>query len=127
MATSRPIRSKTRVCGSTRAMWRSCCAEPRNEYDAILLDVDNGPEGLTRAKNDWLYSRAGLHSARLSLRTNGVLAVWSAGDDDRFSARLRAAGFQIEVRSARRQPAERRSPHVIWLAMPIEDSEDDHP
>lgn len=96
----------------------------RSEYDAVLLDVDNGPEGLAREKNDWLYSRAGLHSARLSLRENGVLAVWSAGEDDRFSARLRAAGFQIEVRRARRQRAARRSPHVIWLAMPIEDSDE---
>jgi spermidine synthase len=97
----------------------------RNEYDAILLDVDNGPEGLNREKNDWLYSRAGLHNARLSLRENGVLAVWSCGEDDSFSARLREAGFQIEVRRARRQPAKRRSRHVIWLAMPVEDWEDD--
>lgn len=97
----------------------------RNEYDAILLDVDNGPEGLTRVKNDWLYGHAGLLNARLSLRTNGVLAVWSAGDDDTFSARLRAAGFDIDVRRGRRHPAQRRSPHVIWLATPSEEAEEE--
>jgi spermidine synthase len=95
----------------------------RNEYDAILLDVDNGPEGLTRVENDWLYGRAGLHNARLALRANGVLAVWSAGHDESFSARLRRAGFEIEVCRARRQIGRQRSPHVIWLAMPSDESE----
>lgn len=97
----------------------------RNEYDAILLDVDNGPEGLTRAKNDWLYARAGLHSAQLALRSDGVLAVWSAGNDDNFSARLRHAGFDIEVCRARRQRGQKRSRHVIWLATPSEELEDE--
>jgi spermidine synthase len=92
----------------------------RNEYDAILLDVDNGPEGLTRVKNDWLYGSDGLHNARLALRENGVLAVWSAGNDDTFSARLRHAAFDIEVCRARRRPAQQRSRHVIWLATPLE-------
>ena len=97
----------------------------RNEYDAILLDVDNGPEGLTRIKNDWLYGRAGLYNAWRSLRPNGVLAVWSAGDDYAFSARLRAAGFEIEVCRARRRAAQPRSRHVIWLATPETEQEDD--
>jgi spermidine synthase len=97
----------------------------RNEYDAILLDVDNGPEGLTRVKNDWLYGTAGLRNARLALRENGVLAVWSAAHDDGFSARLRRAGFEIEVCRARRHEGRQRSPHVIWLATPLDESEED--
>jgi len=101
--------------------------EAGNEYDAILLDVDNGPEGLTRAKNDWLYGRAGLHNARLALRPDGVLAVWSAGDDDTFSERLRRAGFDIEVCRARREAGQRRSRHVIWLATPIEPTPEPRP
>jgi spermidine synthase len=97
----------------------------RNAFDAILLDVDNGPEGLTRVKNDWLYGSAGLHNARLALRDNGILAVWSCGDDDTFSARLRRAGFEIEVCRARRKPDRTRSNHVIWLATPTDDDSDE--
>jgi spermidine synthase len=93
--------------------------EARNKYDAILLDVDNGPEGLTRAKNDWLYGRAGLRYARRALRANGVLAIWSAAHDHAFSVRLRQAGYQIEVCRARRQEGRRLSSHVIWLATPL--------
>ena len=94
----------------------------RGEFDAILLDVDNGPEGLTREKNDWLYGSAGLHNARMALRTNGILAVWSAGNDDTFSARLKRAGFEIEVCGGRKQPDQkRRTRHVIWLATPCEE------
>ncbi len=92
-----------------------------DEYDAILLDVDNGPEGLTRVRNDWLYGSAGLHNARRALRTNGVLGVWSAGDDDTFSARLRRAGFKVEVCRARKQEGQTRSRHVIWMATPKEE------
>jgi spermidine synthase len=95
----------------------------RNAYDAILLDVDNGPEGLTRAKNDWLYGFAGLRNARRALRTNGVLAIWSAAHDHAFSLRLRQAGFQIEVCRARREEGRRPSAHVIWLATPSAESE----
>jgi spermidine synthase len=97
--------------------------QSRNHFDAILLDVDNGPEGLTRAKNDWLYGGAGLRCARQALRANGVLAIWSAGDDERFSVRLERAGFDIEVRRATKPPErKRRSRHVIWLATPVEAS-----
>ena len=91
--------------------------DSQDEFDAILLDVDNGPEGLMRVKNDWLYSRDGLRSARRALRPNGVLAVWSCGDDATFSSRLEHTGFEIEVCRGRRLP--RRSRHVIWLATPV--------
>lgn len=84
-------------------------------YDAILLDVDNGPEGLTRNENDWLYSVNGLNEAYAALRPRGVLAVWSAGPDQDFSQRLRKVGFEVdEVRV--RAHGSKGARHIIWLA-----------
>ncbi|MDU6732026.1 MAG: spermidine synthase, partial [Bradyrhizobium sp.] len=68
----------------------------RGTYDAILLDVDNGPQGLTRQSNDALYDSSGLRTAFAALRPGGVLAVWSSHPDDRFAPRLRKAGFDTE-------------------------------
>ncbi|MFA7415190.1 MAG: MnmC family methyltransferase [Rhizobium sp.] len=88
----------------------------RRSYDAILLDVDNGPEGLTRAANDSLYDYAGLRSAKAALRPKGVLAVWSSGPDQSFTRRLSATGFAVKeehVRAGRKRGAR----HVIWLAV----------
>jgi spermidine synthase len=85
-------------------------------YDAILLDVDNGPEGLTRSSNDWLYEKAGLTAARAALRSGGVLAIWSSTLLPWFSDRLRDAGFQVNeerVRARRTKGAR----HMIWLAL----------
>ena len=84
-------------------------------FDAILLDVDNGPDDLTRADNDRLYGAAGLAAARAALRPGGVLAVWSAGDDPRFVRRLREAGFTVSQSTARAH-GKRGTKHVIWLA-----------
>jgi spermidine synthase len=85
-------------------------------YDAILLDVDNGPEGLSRKANDTLYDRTGLGAARAALRPGGVLAVWSSGPDAGFTRRLRDAGFSVEeVRM--RANGKRGARHVIWLAI----------
>jgi spermidine synthase len=84
-------------------------------YDAILLDVDNGPEGLTRKENDWLYGMDGLNASSASLRPGGVLAVWSAGPDQDFLQRLRKVGFEVdEVRVRTRGSKGAR--HVIWFA-----------
>jgi spermidine synthase len=84
-------------------------------YDAILLDVDNGPEGLTRKENDWLYGMDGLNAAYTSLRPRGVLAVWSAGPDQDFLQRLRKVGFEVdEVRVRARGSKGAR--HIIWFA-----------
>ena len=84
-------------------------------YDAILLDVDNGPEGLTRKENDWLYSIDGLNEAYAALRPRGVLAVWSAGPDRNFSQRLQKVGFEVdEVRV--RAHGSKGARHTIWLA-----------
>ena len=84
-------------------------------YDAILLDVDNGPEGLTRKKNDWLYSVDGLNAAYAALRLQGVLAVWSAGPAKDFLQRLRKVGFDVdEVRV--RAHGKKGARHIIWFA-----------
>ncbi|ATQ70353.1 spermidine synthase [Methylosinus sp. 3S-1] len=89
----------------------------RGGYDAILLDVDNGPEGLTRGANDGLYGHDGLQAARAALRPGGVLAVWSCAPDRAFSARLRKAGFGVEEVGARANGRGGGARHVIWLAM----------
>lgn len=84
-------------------------------YDLILLDVDNGPRGLTSTANGWLYSATGLRRTRTALRRGGVLGVWSAVDDVGFTARLRQTGFAVEV--ARPHAHGTRGPrHVVWLA-----------
>ncbi|MSP58783.1 MAG: hypothetical protein EXR72_00295 [Myxococcales bacterium] len=72
-------------------------AGTRVRFDAILLDVDNGPHGLTRKANHLLYSEAGLASARRALRPGGLLAVWSASPDEAFARRLRRAGYQTDT------------------------------
>jgi spermidine synthase len=85
-------------------------------YDAILLDVDNGPDGLTHASNDWLYASAGLTAAKAALRAKGVLAIWSAYTDTAFEKRLAKAGFQVETHHVRARGKSGGSRHVIWLA-----------
>ena len=85
-------------------------------YDAILLDVDNGPRGLTRKGNDWLYAEGGLSAAFAALRPGGVLAVWSAGPDQAFSDRLRKTGFKVEEVRVRARDARAGARHTIWIA-----------
>ena len=87
-------------------------------YDAILLDVDNGPDGLVRAENDRLYSRAGLAAARAALRPGGVLAIWSAGTDPAFTRRLAGAGFVVDEVKVRARSNGKGPVHVIWFATP---------
>jgi spermidine synthase len=87
----------------------------RSAYDAILLDVDNGPEGLMREENDKLYSASGLNAAHAALRPGGVLAVWSAEPSERFTPRLRKAGFDVEEVTARARGKRGGARHTIWL------------
>jgi spermidine synthase len=89
----------------------------KSAYDAILLDVDNGPDGLTRKSNDRLYDFAGLRSARDALRPGGVLAVWSSGPDPDFTRRLRDSGFSVEAVNTRANGKRGGARHVIWLAI----------
>jgi spermidine synthase len=92
--------------------------ERADAYDAILLDVDNGPEAMTRPENDWLYGGAGLASARKALRPAGVLGVWSAGPDRGFVRRMHAAGFAVKEVTVTARGHGRGARHVIWLATP---------
>ena len=86
------------------------------EYDAILLDVDNGPEGMVRSENDRLYSSQGLAAAKSALTPGGVLAIWSAAPDAAFTRRLREAGFQVEEVPVRARSNGKGSHHRIWFA-----------
>jgi len=90
--------------------------EGQGRYDAILLDVDNGPDGLTVAGNDRLYGAEGLQAAKAALRPGGILAVWSAGPDHSFTKRLRSAGLKTEEVTARARRTGGGARHVIWLA-----------
>ena len=114
-------------------IFRDCLADPRVEirtgdvgavisdateaFDAILLDVDNGPDGLTRAGNDALYGKAGLQSSRRALTTGGVLAIWSATQDQAFTKRLSQCGFDASAQTVRATRAKRGSRHTIWIAV----------
>jgi spermidine synthase len=89
--------------------------EQRQAYDAILLDVDNGPAGLTRKKNDWLYSADGLTEAYRALRPAGILAVWSARPDREFRQLLKKIGYKVsQVRV--REHQDKGDLHAIWFA-----------
>lgn len=117
--------------GPMAAVFGSCLADPRvairetdvgllirarpAAYDAILLDVDNGPEGLTHKGNDALYDPRGLEQAHAALKPGGVLAVWSSAPDAGFTRRLSRTGFAVEeVRT--RANGKRGARHTIWLA-----------
>lgn len=86
------------------------------KFDAILLDVDNGPDGLVRDANNRLYSRTGLAKARDALTPGGILAVWSAAPDPAFRKRLKDAGLAVEERSVRSRPNNKGAHHTIWFA-----------
>ena len=85
-------------------------------YDAILLDVDNGPDGIVREGNERLYTRTGLGRARDALTPGGLLAVWSAAPDAKFARRLKDAGFDVEERTVRARPNNKGPRHTIWFA-----------
>jgi spermidine synthase len=88
----------------------------RGEYDAILLDVDNGPDGLMRAANDEIYTVQGLVLARTALKPGGILAIWSAWRDETFARRLKHAGFNVEEVQVRARSNGKGARHVIWFA-----------
>ena len=86
------------------------------KYDAILLDVDNGPDGIVRDANYRIYTKTGLGKARDALRPGGILAVWSAAPDHKFTVRLKESGFDVEVREVRARPNNKGPRHTIWFA-----------
>ncbi|MCW3796794.1 spermidine synthase [Sphingomonas sp. BN140010] len=87
-------------------------------WDAILLDVDNGPDALVRAQNQWLYEPGGLAVTRQALRPGGLLAIWSASSDARFSRTLASAGFRVEEEVVRARANGKGPRHHIWFATP---------
>ena len=98
--------------GDVAALIRSSPAA----FDAILLDVDNGPDGLVREANDLLYNEQGLRAAKAALRPGGVLAIWSAARDDAFARRLKRAGFAVEEVAVRARAGGKGAKHIIWFA-----------
>ena len=118
--------------GPMAALTAGCLDDPRVEiaerdvaalivaaertYDAILLDVDNGPDGLTHPGNERLYSMRGLAAAKAALRPGGVLAIWSAAPDAAFTRRLAQSGFKVEQVMVRARPNGKGPRHTIWFA-----------
>ena len=94
--------------------------DPGSGFDAIMLDVDNGPEAILRRENNWLYGAAGLAAMRAALRPSGTLAIWSAGPDRAFTLSLRRAGFRVgehALRAHRSANGKGKGPrHHAWLA-----------
>ncbi len=88
-------------------------------FEAILLDVDNGPAAMATASNAGLYDRGGLVRLRASLKPGGILAVWSARDESRFETTLRSAGFEIRREHVRARTNTRGARHTILVASPI--------
>ena len=94
----------------------------KGDYNAILLDVDNGPQALTQKDNDWLYSLDGLNTAFAALRPKGVLAIWSSGPDPAFALRLRRARFKVDeirVRARGGGIGKGGAHHIVWTALRI--------
>lgn len=86
------------------------------EFDAILLDVDNGPEALVQAANGWLYGDAGLAALTRALRPGGALVVWSGFPDRGFAARMRAAGLEARVvRTGAQRRTDREWSHWLFV------------
>lgn len=113
------------VAGSPLADPRACVhvgdvreriADRSAKWDAILLDVDNGPDALAHDGNDAIYSRTGLHTAYGSLAPDGVLAVWSFSDDREFTRRCERVGFRTRVERVSASRNGRGRYHYIWIA-----------
>ena len=89
----------------------------KDAFDAIILDVDNGPAGLTRQENNWLYVRAGLQAIRGALKPRGIFALWSAAPDKTFARRLHQNDFEVEELFIRGRRGFKGGHHVVWLAI----------
>lgn len=88
----------------------------QRSYDAVMLDVDNGPEGLTKTDNNRLYSGNGLKSAFQALNYNGIFSVWSSGDSDEFTERLKKSNFIVDKWHVRERSNGKGGKHLIWFA-----------
>jgi len=92
----------------------------REGFDAIMLDVDNGPDGFTRESNDALYGRKGIAVAHAALRRGGVLTVWSANPSPAFVARLERAHFTVEEINPRSRDQQKGAFHTVWVATRVD-------
>ncbi len=90
--------------------------DQKSFWDAILLDVDNGPEALTQKDNNRLYTVPGLKASFGALRPGGILSVWSAGDNEAFTLHLRQCGFQTEKKTVRARNLKKGGRHTLWFA-----------
>ena len=97
---------------------RDVLEHPAVPYDVVLLDVDNGPAGLTQVGNGWLYGRAGLAAIRRALAPGGVLSVWSAAPDAAYDRQLKASGWRAETHTVRGRKNGKGPRHTIWVAWP---------
>ena len=89
----------------------------RGDYDAIMLDVDNGPQAMFQEGNDWIYSNDGLQTSFKSLRPRGVLSIWSTNPDPPFTKRLIRTGFKVEEVKARARSGRKGGGHYyVWVA-----------
>ncbi len=104
-------RVKIQICDIAKIISKSTA-----KWDAILLDVDNGPEGLTQKANDRLYSTVGLNKAFNALRAGGTLAIWSCDPNPKFTLRLKQCGFITKPHTVRARKSQKGSKHVIWIA-----------
>jgi len=91
----------------------------RGQFDAVLLDVDNGPAAFTASSNAGLYDNRGIAAAHAALKMEGVLAVWAARDDRKFEQRLRGGGFEVQVRRPRGRLKKGGPRHTIFLSHKI--------
>jgi spermidine synthase len=112
-----PLRD-TRVRVETGDVAETLGARP-GQFDAVLLDVDNGPAGFTAASNDRLYDQRGIAAAHAALKTAGVLAVWAARDDRKFEQRLRDGGFEVQVQRPRGRLKKGGPRHSIFVGQKL--------
>jgi len=101
------------------AVLRATFTGKERPFDAIMLDVDNGPAAFTAEHNQSLYTTEGIATARLALSAGGVMAIWSAFDDRKFVQRLRYAGFEVKVEHVRARLKKGGPRHTIFLAYPL--------
>jgi spermidine synthase len=114
--TTHPLRDK-RVRVVTGDVFDALSSSRLDQFDAVLLDVDNGPTAFTVSNNAGLYDNRGIAAAHAALKTEGVLAVWAAQDDRKFAQRLRDGRFDVQVHRLRGRLKRGRPRHTIFLGL----------
>jgi len=107
----------TVVCADVGKVLAKAAQKEDTPFDAVLMDVDNGPWAVSAPKNQRLWQRSGIETIARVLRVDGALVVWSTNDDPEFVSRLKACGFSVERRPARSQ-GDKGDRHLLFLARP---------